>query len=478
MDNPAQAPATDSTSIKVDGISSAPAQDAEAAALTGAIARSGAAAVSAETPSSPAASQAADDVTKPLSKENELGPINAPKLTPWALFVIFLGIGCRAFGGPMAQIQSMKQRFIIEEKWVTVKRFNRVMSVYQALPGPEASELACWFGLVSGGRLGALASGLGFILPGGILTVLAAWAYQALLAGSSTFVQAMAVIQVTVCAMVMKAVHKIGGDNIIDHDSKEVIPGLAVCAVVAAIESILNVNFFVTLAHCGLLWGLFLHSKNRWLLAAGVVFALGPLAGFLAYVIVKQQPFTDLIPLGVGVGALGNTPGTQFLVGLLGGLLTFGGAYTAIPFMRYEVVVSGQWITIQQFLDSIAVGQVLPAPLVMFSAFIGFLAGGVLGAFLMALGMFIPAFSFTLIGHEFFERIVESKGVVARVLDGISAGVAGLIAVTAVQLVKSSVLRPTDAVVLMCSLAVLYKNTSKWTPSLLVGAAILVGFIL
>ncbi len=84
-------------------------------------------------------------------------------------------------------------------------------------------------------------------------------------------------------------------------------------------------------------------------------------------------------------------------------------------------------------------------------------------------------------GHEFFERLVAAKGVTARALDGISAAVAGLIAVTAVQLVKASVLRPTDAVVLCGSLAVLYRASgpyAKYTPSLLVGAAVLAGFIL
>ena len=87
---------------------------------------------------SPAVGSAASAAAAPAAAaakpgEDDLGPINAPQLGAWPIFVMFWGLGCRAFGGPMAQIAMMKARFIAEEKWVTVKRFNRVMSVYQAL---------------------------------------------------------------------------------------------------------------------------------------------------------------------------------------------------------------------------------------------------------------------------------------------------------------------------------------------------------
>jgi chromate transporter len=386
---------------------------------------------------------------------------------------MFLGFGSRAFGGPVAQMAAMKQAFVTEQKWITVQRFNRVVSVYQALPGPEATELACYFGLLAGGRPGAFLAGLGFLLPGFVLMTLAAWAYVTFGQTNTAITQALSVISVAVTAMVFRAVHKIGLDNITDHGSGAVHVGLAAAAAIAAVESVMNVNFFIILLHCGILWGCFLQPGRNVL---GAAWAGVPLVGFVAYVATKG-PFSELIPLGVGAGELGRNPATIFLVGLLGGLLTFGGAYTAIPFMRFETVISGGWLTNQQFLDSLAVGQCLPSPLVMFSCFVGFLSGGFGGALLMTLGMFLPAFSFTLIGHEFFERIVESKGSIAHLLDGISAAVAGLIAVTAVQLLKAAVQKPTDAVIFTGSLAILYTSKHRYTSIFLVCAAVLAGFI-
>ena len=122
-----------------------------------------------------------------------------------------------------------------------------------------------------------------------------------------------------------------------------------------------------------------------------------------------------------------------FKTGLTGGLVTFGGAYTAIPVIRDVATGPHGWMDNQQFLDGIAIGGVLPAPLVIFATFVGYLGGGFNGALLMTLGMFLPAFSFTLIGHELFERLVARKGIHAF-LDGVACAVCGIIAATAVVL--------------------------------------------
>ena len=319
-------------------------------------------------------------------------------------------------------------------------------------------------------------AGLAFLLPGFVLMTAIAWAYTTYGQASAAVVGAMTTVQTAVTAMVFRAVHKIGGDNIRDHArGGQVSGGLALCAALAAAESAMNVNFFLSLLHCATLWAFCLQPRRR---AAALLWGLGPLLAAIVWVASSGRQFTDLIPLGVGAGGLGQNSGTIFLVGLLGGLLTFGGAYTAIPFINFEAVIAGGWLTSQQFLDALAFGQVIPSPLVMFSCFVGYCSGGLAGAFLMTLGMFLPAFSFTLIGHEFFERLVEARGTAAHLLDGISAAVAGLIAVTALQLLKAAIVKPIDAVVFGAALAILYNSTHKYTAPLLVAAAVLTGFVL
>jgi chromate transport protein ChrA len=103
---------------------------------------------------------------------------NVPKMNPFRLFwVFFIKFGVFAWGGPVAQIALLKEELVTKEKWITLPRFNRVFAVYQILPGPEAAELCMFFGCLSGGRIGGIAAGLGFMLPGFLLMLLASYLY-------------------------------------------------------------------------------------------------------------------------------------------------------------------------------------------------------------------------------------------------------------------------------------------------------------
>ncbi len=127
-----------------------------------------------------------------------------------------------------------------------------------------------------------------------------------------------------------------------------------------------------------------------------------------------------------------------FATGLRSGLLTFGGAYTVIPFLRHDAVGPAGWMTDSQFLDGLALSGILPAPLVIFATFVGYLGGALPGALAVTAGVFLPAFAFTLVGYEWVERVVELRPTHAF-LDGVTAGVVGLIAVTAVSLFGQAV---------------------------------------
>ena len=97
-----------------------------------------------------------------------------------AIFARFLRFGLLAWGGPVAQIAMIKRELVEEEKWLTPERFNRLLAVYQVLPGPEAHELCVHLGMMKRGRLGGILAGLGFMLPGFLLILVLAWVYQRL----------------------------------------------------------------------------------------------------------------------------------------------------------------------------------------------------------------------------------------------------------------------------------------------------------
>jgi chromate transport protein ChrA len=152
---------------------------------------------------------------------------------------------------------------------------------------------------------------------------------------------------------------------------------------------------------------------RRYWLIVGLLFSL-QYVGYTLYVVFHGVPSPLALSLGIA-----QTPDLThlFLLGLVAGSLSFGGAYTAIPFVRAEAVLLGRWISEQVFIDCIAIGNLLPAPLVIFATFVGFQGGYVhgglgyafAGATLITLGMFFPCFMFTIIGHQLLEKLVRNQ---------------------------------------------------------------------
>src|SRR5512141_1327351 len=100
---------------------------------------------------------------------------NIPHESYLKLFSRFLKFGLLAWGGPVAQIAMIRQELVDDEKWISNERFNRVLAVYQVLPGPEAHELCVYFGMLSAGRFGSILAGLGFMLPGFLFMLALSW---------------------------------------------------------------------------------------------------------------------------------------------------------------------------------------------------------------------------------------------------------------------------------------------------------------
>jgi hypothetical protein len=131
---------------------------------------------------------------------------NVPQLSLYRIFWIFLvRFGLFAWGGPVAQIALIKEQLVIKEKWISVPRFNRVFAVYQILPGPEAAELCMFFGCLAGGRRGGIAAGLGFILPGFVLMLVASYLYVVVGFGNVYVDASFRALQPMVAAMVSES---------------------------------------------------------------------------------------------------------------------------------------------------------------------------------------------------------------------------------------------------------------------------------
>ena len=368
--------------------------------------------------------------------------LNIPPHSYWSLFMRFLRFGFLAWGGPVAQIAMLRKDLVDEERWVSSSRFNRTLALYQVLPGPEAHELCVYFGYLAKGRVGGVLAGLGFFLPGFLLMFALTWIYVTF--GISGPAQAIFYgIQPAVVALIVRAMHRIGGHSLHSpsHREHRWLWGITALAVLASLG---GVPFWITLPVGGLVY---LLVKRGLTVAAGAVAVLF-VAGAGAYVFgrmaeVGLAPGLAVAPGAAGSDSTGSATGSEslpslFFSGLKAGVLTFGGAYTVISFLQRDAVAVGAWMTNAQFLDGLALSGILPAPLIIFSTFVGYLGGGPLGAIALTVGIFIPAFAFTLIGHDLFERLIQHEPLHAF-LDGVTAGVVGLITATAIGLFLTAV---------------------------------------
>jgi chromate transporter len=376
----------------------------------------------------------------------------APTESRAAIFIRFLKFGLLAWGGPAAQIAMIKRECVDEEKWISEGSFKKLLAVYQILPGPEAHELCVYFGRLRGGKLGGFLAGLGFMLPGFILMLGLSILYvEANLAGhlSGLFYG----LTAAVGALVARALVRLSKSFISD------VP-LAIIAVVGfGLTLWVGISFVLVLLGGGIAYELWTNGR-RWAHRANGL-AITPLAFLVA-----------------AAGAISfSLTATILLEGLKAGLLTFGGAYTVIPFLREAAVENHHWLSSAQFNDGLAMGGILPAPLIIFSTFVGYIAGGLGGALAMTLGIFIPAFVFPIFLHRQLVAVSENERLHPFLL-GVAAAVIGLIAAVTVTILETSVTDVYTALIALGAFAALNRWHSKLTVVYVMAVAGIVGVVL
>ena len=356
---------------------------------------------------------------------------------PLSIFTRFLKFGCLAWGGPAAQIAMISKECVEEERWVDAETFKKTLAVYQVLPGPEAHELCVYFGRLRGGKLGGFMAGLGFMLPGFLLMLGLSILYvEANLAGDLN--EVFYGLKAAVGAIVARALVRLSRNFITD------VP-LALIAIAGfALTLFADASFVIVLLGAGLVYELWVNARSWSGQAPSISFGLPAFLVFLA-------------------GAISVSLTAEiFWEGLKAGLVTFGGAFTVIPYLN-DVAVEGKgWLTESQFVDGLAMGGVLPAPLIIFSTFVGYLAGGLVGGLVMTLGIFIPAFVLPIFFHRQLVGIAENERLRPFLL-GVAAGVIGLIAAVTVDIVDTGVVDVYTAVLAVAAFLVLNRWHGKLT---------------
>ena len=355
----------------------------------------------------------------------------------WALFVRFLKFGLLAWGGPAAQIAMISKECVDEERWVDEETFKKTLAVYQVLPGPEAHELCVYFGRIRGGKLGGLVAGIGFMLPGFLLMLGLSILYVE--AGlDERFEELFYGLKAAVGALVAMAIVRLGRKFIND------LPLAIIAAASLALVIGLDLSFVLVL------------------LAAGLAYELWTTPGAPTKTARSFSP-APLIAVSLVAGTVTLALTVEiFFEGLKAGLLTFGGAYTSVPFLQDIAVDSQGWLTNGEFLDGLALGGILPAPMIIFSTFVGYLAGGLAGGLAMTVGIFLPAFVFPIFFHRGLVAVAENPRIRPFLL-GVAAGVIGLIAAVTIEILEESVVDVPAGVLAVAAFAALYRFQTKLT---------------
>ncbi|PYM99216.1 MAG: hypothetical protein DME07_20305 [Candidatus Rokuibacteriota bacterium] len=351
----------------------------------------------------------------------------------------FLRIGATAYGGPA--IMGIMQAELQEKRgWVSKERFVEGLSLVNMLPGATAAQLSIFLGYARGGGWGGLLAGLCFIVPG-FLVLLALTVGYAAFGATPMLRGALYGLGPVVLGIYVVAIYRLG--KVAISTRSQIV--IAVAAAMAALTTPLGVAWILLLAGGAGLW---LFHSRRWGTAALAGLAVG-LA--VVHVVSRWTPAPGAAEAGDAPGA-GLVQLATFLLEV--GALTFGGGLTMIAFIQERVVGQFQWLTPQEFIDGLALGQLTPGPVLLVAAYVGYKVAGIGGAAVGGAAAFLPSFVMMLALLPVFDR-VRTLVWTRAALRGIAPAVIGVLAVSLVRLLPHALPDLTAVATLVVTVVVL-----------------------
>lgn len=334
--------------------------------------------------------------------------------TIFQLFLYFLRLGVTAFGGP-AMINDIRKLAVEKEQWIDKESFNHGLALCQTLPGAIAVNTASYVGLRVRGLPGMIAGFAGFIMPALVLLLSFSIIYlrtHRLPAVASLFNG----LQVIVVAIILYALVSFGRSTL--KTGREIV-----IALLGATALLLKANPFVVIAGAALVGAFFYPSQGTVPLPAQhdtAHSAKRPLILVCTFVIILGVLFLadrGLFDLAVVMAKIE--------------LFAFGGGYTALTLMYYEVVEARSWLDAEAFMDGVALGQVTPGPVLINATFIGYLLKGAAGAVVGGFAIFAPGLLLITTALPLFDKL-RSSPFFLRALKGIISCFAGLLLFVAI----------------------------------------------
>src|SRR5262249_53302458 len=305
----------------------------------------------------------------------------------------------------------MFNHMVEKRQWLSKDRFVKIMAFCHMLPGPEALQLAIYVGYLKRRLWGGILAGITFILPGAVAIIVLSWLYVKY-GRLPQVTNVLYVLKPAVLGIIAAGIIKLGRAAIQNFFLAVLLVGGFVGMRFAGI------NFLLILLMAGLL---------------NLVFERGwPLFG-------RTSPTLPAMIGGIGL-LLPFVDSRLFQIAWLffkTGLLSFGGAYASLVFVQRGAVAQYHWLSDGQLLDGVALSVATPGPFMLFTTFVGYIAGGIPGAAVATLFVFLPSFVFVICGVHYIEKVRENRALQAF-LAGVSAAVVGIIAVVSLDLIPEA----------------------------------------
>jgi len=327
------------------------------------------------------------------------------------VFLYFLFLGFVNVGGPVAQITMMFNHMVEKRRWLSKDRFIKIMAFCHMLPGPEALQLAIYIGYLKRKLWGGVLAGVTFILPGAIVMILLSWLYVRY-GQLPQITDALYVLKPAVLGIIAAGIIKLGRASI-----KNVFLGVLLVGAFVGMR-FAGINFLLILLIAGLL---------------NLIVERG------STLLKRTAPTLPIMLVGT-TALLPFSESRLFQIAWLffkTGLLSFGGAYASLVFVQRGAVAQYHWLSDGQLLDGVALSVATPGPFMLFTTFVGYIAGGIPGAAIATFFVFLPSFVFVLAGVHYIEKLRENRGLQAFLI-GVSAAVVGVIAVVSLDLIPQA----------------------------------------
>ena len=373
------------------------------------------------------------------------------RLSEVAWLAVVLGV--TAFGGPAAHIAMLRNEVVVRRQWLTDRQFLDLIGVTNLIPGPNSTEMVMHVGHERAGRRGLVIAGVGFIAPAAAVTLAFAWLYVRY-GTTPTGAWLLYGVKPVVIAIVAQALWSLGRTAL--TSARE-----AVIAGAAFVMYLLGFNELALLFGGGAI-AVLLRGLSRLRRSADrVTFSLTP--GLFAP--------SALLSLAAKSPDVAYSATRLFLTFLKIGAVLYGSGYVLLAFLRNDFVNRYGWLTDQQLLDAVAVGQVTPGPVFSTATFIGYLVGGSSGAILATVAIFLPSFCFVAAVNPLVHRLRGHAGL-SLMLDGINAAALGLMAAVTLQLGRDAIVDLTSVLLVLAAAAILlrFRVNSAWI--VLAGAAV------